>query len=43
VIQAVSAQTPGRAFGFHRAMDTVDAVAGQLLGVAALGWAQTLH
>ena len=33
VIQAVSAQTPGRAFGFHRAMDTVGAVAGQLLGV----------
>lgn len=42
VIQAVSAQTRGRAFGFHRAMDTVGAVAGPLLGVAVLGWAQTL-
>jgi MFS family permease len=41
VIQAVSAQTRGRAFGFHRAMDTVGAVAGPLLGVALLGWAQT--
>jgi MFS family permease len=42
VIQAVSAQTRGRAFGFHRAMDTVGAVAGPLLGVALLGWAQHL-
>lgn len=41
VIQAVSAETRGRAFGFHRAMDTVGAVAGPLLGVALLGWAQT--
>jgi len=43
VIQAVSAQTRGRAFGFHRAMDTIGAVIGPLLGVALLGWAHTLH
>jgi MFS family permease len=42
VIQAVSTETRGRAFGFHRAMDTVGAVAGPLLGVALLGWAQHL-
>lgn len=40
VIQAVSPETRGRAFGFHRAMDTIGAVAGPLLGVALLGWAQ---
>lgn len=40
VIQAVSPETRGRAFGFHRAMDTVGAVAGPLLGVAILGWAR---
>lgn len=43
VIQAVDARTRGRAFGFHRAMDTIGAVLGPLLGVAVLGWAQTLH
>jgi MFS family permease len=43
VIQAVSPETRGRAFGFHRAMDTVGAVLGPLLGVALLGWAQTWH
>lgn len=44
VIQAVSAQTRGRAFGFHRAVDTIGAVIGPLLGVAVLGWAQqSLH
>ncbi|EKT4493081.1 MFS transporter [Pseudomonas fulva] len=42
VIQAVTPSTRGRAFGFHRAMDTVGAVIGPLLGVAVLGWAQTL-
>lgn len=42
VIQAVTPETRGRAFGFHRAMDTVGAVIGPLLGVAILGWAQTL-
>lgn len=41
VVQAVGRETRGRAFGFHRAMDTVGAVAGPLLGVALLGWAQT--
>jgi MFS family permease len=42
VMQAITPQTRGRAFGFHRAMDTVGAVAGPLLGVVLLGWAQTL-
>jgi MFS family permease len=42
VIQAVSPQTRGRAFGFHRAMDSIGAVVGPLLGVAILGWAQQL-
>jgi MFS family permease len=40
VIQAVSPETRGRAFGFHRAMDTIGAVLGPMLGVALLGWAQ---
>ncbi len=40
VIQAVRPQTRGRAFGFHRAMDSIGAVLGPLLGVALLGWAQ---
>jgi MFS family permease len=40
VTQAISPETRGRAFGFHRAMDTVGAVAGPFLGVALLGWAQ---
>lgn len=40
VIQAVSPETRGRAFGFHRASDTIGAVVGPLLGVAILGWAQ---
>jgi len=43
VIQAVSAETRGRAFGFHRAMDTIGAVLGPLLGVALLGVAQDWH
>lgn len=43
VIQAVTPETKGRAFGFHRAADTVGAVLGPLLGVALLGWAQGLH
>ena len=41
VIQAVRSETKGRAFGFHRAMDTIGAVLGPMLGVALLGWAQT--
>jgi len=40
VAQAVGPETRGRAFGFHRAMDTVGAVVGPLLGVTLLGWAQ---
>lgn len=40
VIQSISPETRGRAFGFHRAMDTVGAVLGPSLGVALLGWAQ---
>lgn len=43
VTQAVRAETRGRAFGFHRAMDTVGAVAGPLLGVTLLGWVQMWH
>ncbi|MHC1730277.1 MAG: MFS transporter [Syntrophobacteraceae bacterium] len=43
VLQAVSPETRGRAFGFHRAADTIGAVAGPLLGVSLLGWAQGLH
>lgn len=42
VIQAVTPETRGRAFGFHRALDTVGAVIGPLLGVAVLGWAQIM-
>src|SRR4030095_2601316 len=42
VTQAISPATRRRAFGFHRAMDTLGAVAGPLLGVALLGWAQRL-
>ncbi len=41
VIQAVSPETRGRAFGFHRATDTIGAVAGPLLGVALMEWIQT--
>lgn len=43
VIQAVNPETRGRAFGFHRAADTVGAVLGPLLGVALLGLAQGWH
>jgi MFS family permease len=42
VVQSISPATRGRAFGFHRAMDTLGAIAGPTLGVALLGWAQTL-
>ncbi|EIC29862.1 MFS transporter [Methylomicrobium album] len=41
VIQAVTPETRGRAFGFHRAADSVGAVVGPLLGVAMLGWARS--
>lgn len=43
VIQAVTPETKGRAFGFHRAADTIGAVLGPLLGVILLGWAQSWH
>ncbi len=36
--EAITPQTRGRAFGFHRAADTVGAVLGPLLGVLMLGW-----
>ena len=42
VIQSITPETRGRAFGFHRAMDTIGAVLGPLLGVFLLGWAQGL-
>ena len=41
IVQAIDEGTRGRAFGFHRAMDTIGAVLGPLLGVLLLGWAQT--
>jgi MFS family permease len=43
VTQSVTPETRGRAFGFHRATDTIGAVAGPLLGVALLGLAQSWH
>lgn len=42
IVQAISPDARGRAFGFHRTMDTLGAIAGPLLGVGLLGWAQTL-
>lgn len=42
VIQSITPETRGRALGFHRAMDTIGAVFGPLLGVFLLGWAQGL-
>jgi len=43
VTQSVTPETRGRAFGFHRATDTIGAVAGPLVGVALLGMAQGWH
>lgn len=43
LIQAVSPQTRGRVFGFHRATDTIGAVIGPLLGVALLGITRDWH
>jgi MFS family permease len=40
VTQSVTRESRGRAFGFHRAADTIGAVAGPLLGVALLSQAQ---
>ena len=42
MVQAITPDTRGRAFGFHRAADTIGAVIGPLLGVYVLGWAQGL-
>jgi MFS family permease len=42
VAGAITPETSGRAFGFHRAADTLGAVAGPLLGVMLLGWTQSL-
>ena len=42
VAGAVTPETRGRAFGLHRAADTVGAVLGPLLGVALLAWANEL-
>ena len=41
--QSITPENRGRAFGFHRAADTLGAVAGPLLGVALLGLAQGWH
>lgn len=43
VIQAISPETRGRAFGFHRTVDTIGAVIGPLLGVAMLGQVSSWH
>ncbi len=40
VTQSITPDTRGRAFGFHRGMDTLGAVAGPLLGVGLLALAQ---
>ncbi len=42
VVQSITPASRGRAFGFHRAMDTIGAILGPLLGVLLLGWAQGL-
>jgi MFS family permease len=42
IAEAVGSEARGKAFGFHRAADTLGAVLGPLLGVALLAWAQTL-
>jgi MFS family permease len=38
--ESITQETRGRAFGFHRAADTVGAVLGPLLGIALLSWFQ---
>jgi MFS family permease len=43
VAEAITPETRGRAFGFHRAMDTVGAVVGPLLGVIFLSYAQNFY
>ena len=41
--QAITSETRGRAFGFHRAADSLGAVAGPLLGVVLLSLTDDLH
>lgn len=41
--EAITPASKGKAFGFHRAADTVGAVIGPLLGVALLARAQDFH
>ncbi|TAK32420.1 MAG: MFS transporter [Myxococcaceae bacterium] len=41
--EAITPATRGRAFGFHRAADTLGAVLGPLLGILLLSWARHLH
>ncbi|MCX7816066.1 MAG: MFS transporter [Syntrophales bacterium] len=43
VAQSVTSETRGRAFGFHRATDTIGAVVGPLLGVTLIGLFQDWH
>jgi MFS family permease len=40
VAESIAPQARGRAFGFHRAMDTLGAVVGPLLGIGLLSWVQ---
>lgn len=40
--EAITSETRGRAFGLHRAADTLGAVVGPLLGVLILSWIQGL-
>lgn len=40
VIQSITPEPRGWAFGFHRTMDTIGAVPGPLVGVALLRWAE---
>ncbi|HND56722.1 MAG TPA: MFS transporter, partial [Pirellulaceae bacterium] len=40
VAESISSETRGRAFGFHRTLDTLGAIVGPLLGVAMLTWAR---
>jgi MFS family permease len=43
IVESITSATRGRAFGYHRAMDTIGAVLGPLLGVAMLSLAQGWH
>jgi MFS family permease len=40
--EAITPETRGKAFGLHRAADTVGAVLGPLIGIALLAWMQGL-